>query len=218
MGWYGKIFYTIIILTVGGLKNENFYNASGKFGKVAELISVLHRDISVQINKNNPMIVHYISEYGYIPPWVLVNIISLGTLSKFYSLLKQKDQNDIGKYFNVKPHDMQIYLKNLSLARNWCAHDERFFDKRVKSEITSNDIHLNLGIPTNNGKYILGKKDVLSVVIIYKLLLPKKTFNKFTSSLKMLFDNLSNSIQTISISDVRERMGFPTNWIDIKNL
>jgi len=123
------------------LKIDNFDNSPSTLGDVADLISILHREIANQIKKKNNMILHYIFTYGFIPPWVLVNIISLGTLSKFYSLLEQKDQNDIGKHFNLKPQDMKTYLKNLSLARNWCAHDERFFDKRFKSQITTNIIH-----------------------------------------------------------------------------
>jgi abortive infection bacteriophage resistance protein len=116
------------------LKIENFDMNPRFVGDVADLISGLHRDIANQIKRKNPMIMHYALKYADVPPWVLVNVISLGTLSKFYSHLKQKDQNDIGRHFKLMPHDMKTYLKNLSLARNWCAHDERFYDKRVKSK------------------------------------------------------------------------------------
>ena len=54
-------------------------------------------------------------EYGYVPLWVLVNALSLGTIGIFYSYLKQKDQNDIGRQF-------------LTIYRNACAHDERLYN------------------------------------------------------------------------------------------
>ena len=201
------------------LKIDNFNNNPSDLSDVADLISILHREIANQIRKKNPMILHYIFSYGYVPLWVLVNIISLGTLSKFYSLLEQKDQNDIGKHFNLKPQDMKTYLKNLSLARNWCAHDERLFDKRVKSQIISNSIHINLAIPTGKHKqYAMGKDDIFSLVIIFKLLLPQKAFVKFISSLNKLIVSLSGKLYTISLNDVKEKLGFPSNWLQIRDI
>jgi len=201
------------------LKIDNFDNNPSTLGDVADLISILHREIANQIKKKNPMILHYIFSYGNIPLWVLVNIISLGTLSKFYSLLEQKDQNDIGKHFSLKPQDMKTYLKNLSLARNWCAHDERFFDKRVKSQITSNAIHAKLSIKVSDrGHYILGKDDIFSLVIIFKQLLPKKEFNKLVSSLNRQFNILSGNLHTIKIDAVKDKLGFPLNWLSIKSI
>jgi abortive infection bacteriophage resistance protein len=114
---------------------------------------------------------------------------------------------------------MKSYLKNLSLARNWCAHDERFFDKRVKANITSNAVHTKLGIPCSpSGQYSMGQNDIFSIVIIFKQMLPKKDFNKFVYSIKSLFDRLDKSFHTISVDDIRNTMGFPTNWMDIKNV
>ncbi|MDR2570614.1 MAG: Abi family protein [Oscillospiraceae bacterium] len=201
------------------LKKDNFDKNPNTLGDVADLISILHREIANQIKKKNPMILHYIFSYGYIPPWVLVNIISLGTLSKFYSLLEQKDQNDIGKHFKLKPQDMKTYLKNLSLARNWCAHDERFFDKRVKSQITTNNVHLNFSITDGyHEKFVKGKDDIFSIIIIFKQLLTKNNFTKFCVSLDKLIKKLLTSLHTITMDDVQYKMGLPVNWSQIKDI
>jgi len=201
------------------LKIDNFNNNQANLSDIADLISIFQREIANQIRKKNPMIMHYVITYGYIPPWVIVNITTFGTLSKFYSLLKQKDQNDIGRHFKIMPHDMKIYLKNLALARNWCAHDERFFDQRTKSQITSNTIHNKLGIPTvRAGQHIMGKDDIFSLVIIIKQLVSKKAFNKLFYSLKALIEQLSANLHTISITEVNNKLGFPGNWVQIKDI
>lgn len=201
------------------LKVDNFDKTNNSLADIADLISILQRDIAVQIKSNNPMIIHYVYDYGYIPPWVLVNIITFGTLSKFYRLLKQRDQNDIGRCLNIMPHDLKTYLKNLSLARNWCAHDMRFFDKRVKSKITSNAIHSALGISSASySSQAVGKDDIFSFVIIMKQMLPKKAFNKFFFSLRALINRLSVGIHTIQISDIMNELGFPSNWEMIKDI
>ena len=197
------------------MRIDNFDKTHPNVSVIAELVSILQREIANQLKKKNPMIMHYIVTYGYVPPWVLVNIITFGTLSKFYSFLKQKDQNDIGKHFNVIPRDMKVFLKNLALARNCCAHDERFFDMQLKSKIASNYFHSHLGL---SGQQSRGKSDVFSLVIIIKHLLPKKAFNKFFNSLNKMITQLSNNLNTISINNVNDKMGFPTNWINIKSI
>ena len=61
------------------------------------------------------MISHYMLEYGYVPLWVLVNALTLGSINKFYSYLSQKDQNDIGRHFKLKPDEMNSFLQVLTI-------------------------------------------------------------------------------------------------------
>ena len=65
------------------------------------------------------MIVHYWDNYHYIPLWVLVRILSFGKISKFYSLMKQKEQNTISRKFNLQISEFKIYLQNLTLIRKY---------------------------------------------------------------------------------------------------
>lgn len=196
-----------------------------KNGEIVDLIAGLQREISNQLRKNSPMISHHVLTYGYIPLWVLINTLSLGTVSKFYSYLKQKDQNDIGRKFNLKPEELSKFLFILALYRNACAHDERLFNLKSRkadtkpNSIKDNSLHTQLGIPKNSSNtYINGKNDLFAIVIIFKLMLSKKAFNKFAFAMKELFDKLSKEIATISLADVEQEMGFPSNWWDIKNL
>lgn len=202
---------------------ETNKTSAQKVGEVADLIASLQREISNQLKKNSPMVSHNILTYGYVPLWVLVNTLSLGTVSIFYSYLKQKDQNDIGRFFNLKPDELSKFLFVLAIYRNACAHDERLFSlKSLKKDMRPNSIktthiHTALNIPCNKGNNpIYGKNDLMAIVIIFKLMLPKKSFNKFYFGLKKLIDNLSKEITTISIDDVLQKMGFPRNWSDIK--
>jgi abortive infection bacteriophage resistance protein len=73
-------------------------------------------------SKNNPMISHNMLTYGYVPLWVLVNSLTLGTISLFYSYLIEKDQNDVGRKFNLRPDELTRILFVLTIYRNACAH------------------------------------------------------------------------------------------------
>ena len=202
-------------------RNEN-KTQSQKIGDIVDLIAGIQREISHQLNKNSPMISHYVLDYGYVPFWVLVNTLSLGTISTFYSHLKDKDQNDIGREFNIKPDVMKNILCILTIFRNACAHDERFYNlKSLKrnskpNSIADTDIHSFLHIPKNaSNNYLYGKNDLFAIVIIFKLLLSDNSFTLFYKRLAESINQLTGNLSVITIDQVLHEMGFPGNWHEI---
>ncbi len=199
--------------------------ASQKIGAISALISGLQHEIARQLSKNNPMISHYMLEYGYVPLWVLVNALSLGTIGIFYSYLKQKDQNDIGRHFLLKPEEMNSFLQVLTIYRNACAHDERLYNlKSLRNNMKPNSIrtlslHGKLDIPVNSSNNpIYGKNDLFAIIIIFKTMLPKKSFDTFFMALKKLTDELAVRLCTIPFQSIEREMGFPPNWADISKV
>lgn len=193
-----------------------------KIGEVSDLIANLQREVARQLSKNNPMISHYMLEYGYVPLWVLVNTLTLGTISIFYANLKQKDQNDIGRFFKLKPNELNSILRLLSIFRNACAHDERLYNlKSINKNVHPNNIstlpiHNSLNIPTNSSNNQLqGKNDLFAIVLIFKTMLSKTSFKKFYNSLEFQMDDLSQKLHTIPISTIEFAMGFVPNWRDL---
>ena len=157
-----------------------------KVGEVTELISKIQNEISKQLQKNNTMISHSMLEYGYVPLWVLVNTLTLGTINIFYGHMHDRDKNNVAREFNLSINELESLMFVLSIFRNACAHDERLYNlKAVKRNMRSNmianfNIHSQLGIPVDNsGNPVCGKNDLFAVVIIFKLLLSKNSFNKF---------------------------------------
>lgn len=199
--------------------------AAQKIGDVSKLIANIQQDISRQLSKNNPMISHYMLTYGYVPFWVLINSLSLGTISYFYSYLIQKDQNDVGRKFGLRPEEMTKILFVLTIYRNACAHDERFYNLKAlrnntkPNMIKTNALHDKLGIPRDaRNNPVCGKNDLFAIVIICKLILKDDSFAKFVDSVNLEIDRLSSKLSTIGIEDVLQEMGFPANWYDIKAL
>lgn len=194
-----------------------------KVGEITDLIANLQREVSRQLSKNNPMISHYILEYGYVPLWVMVNTLTLGTISVFYSSLKQQDQNNIGRFFSLKPDEMKTMLQVLSIYRNACAHDERLYNlKAVNRNMRPNNIkalpiHATLNIPKNSGNnYMAGVNDLFAIVIIFKTMLSKDSFDKFFVSLDSQMTDLSTKLNTIPVTKIESAMGFIPNWRDIR--
>ena len=221
-GKYGHDNYLKVSNFDTSVKRWEKKTTAQKVGDVSDLISNLQHEIARHLSKNNPMISHYMLEYGYVPLWVLVNTLTLGTISIFYSYLSQKDQNDIGRRFMLKPEEMNSFLQVLTIYRNACAHDERLYNLKAlrrsmkPNSITTMPIHHKMGIPFNAGNNpVCGKNDLFAIVIIFKTMLSKASFSKFYRALKHQMDSLGSALSTIGLTDVEKEMGFPSNWVDI---
>ena len=160
---------------------------------------------------SNKMIVHYWDNYHYIPLWVLVRILSFGKISKFYSLMKQKEQNTISRKFNLQISEFKIYLQNLTLIRNICVHDEKLYDITLKNRIYPTKYHKKLNI-IKNDKFLYATRDLFSIIIILKILLEKVEFYNFYINIIKNIDILQTELITISINKVLYKMGFPDDY------
>ena len=196
---------------------KNFNNSNSKIPLIEKFINDINLEIDYQYKSSNKMIMHYFNTYKYIPLWVLVRILSFGKISKFYSLMKQKEQNAVSRKFNMQISEFKIYLQNLTLIRNICAHDEKLYDIKTKSRIYPTIYHKKLNIDKNN-KFIFATRDLFSIVIILKALLEKEDFDKFYSELVKDIEALEKRLTTISINKVLYKMGFPKNYKDLLKL
>lgn len=82
--------------------------------------------------KGNYAVTHYIDKYGFIPPFVLVKILTFGVASSYYGLLKQSDRQAVAKYFKISDKLLKQILKNLSTIRNIAAHSDRLYSYTSK--------------------------------------------------------------------------------------
>lgn len=203
------------------LKINNFdVSNPQKIKEVNKLIDKIKSETKNQINKNAE-ITHYNNKYGFIPLRVLTNILTIGEISHFYKCLKESDKNDISKHFCLNSYDMALFLKNLTLARNLCAHDERFYDYRYKASIPIK--HINnfkvFNIKNNSsGFYYHGVKDAFSIAVIFTQFLPKEDIRAFIYSMKKEFKVLKKQSNVISIKKIMRIMGFCSRWTKLIKL
>lgn len=192
---------------------NNFNNTRRTYKTISRLISTLQRAVTttdyVYIN-------YYRNTYGNIPLWVLINVLTFGNLSKMYQVFPQSLQSKICKNFGIiNQRQMEQFLSVLTKFRNVCAHGERLFTYRTMDNISDLPLHKKLSIPMNGIQYQYGKKDLFSVVIAFRYLIPAKDFLAFKKKLSKLIDNVSMSLTHIDDSELLEWMGFPPNWKDI---
>lgn len=181
--------------------------------------------INKLINKLNWLVFHstehdYISyqrnTYQNIPLWVLINALTFGQVSKMYSFLPQQIQSKVSKNFKyANEKEVEQYLKVLVIYRNVSAHNECLFSYKGYSEIPDTMLHKKLGIQKNGNQYMQGKKDLFSVVIALRYLLPKEDFLIFKKRLVSIIVEYLKKSNRLSETELFQYMGFPANWKDI---
>lgn len=193
------------------LRVSNYNQSPEKIRQVNDLLKKMKRQIRVNGGQHEAT-KHYINNYGYIPLWVVVKVLSFGITSELYTIMKISDQKEIAKEFGIDNEQLSVFLPILSNYRNLCAHEDILFEHRTQKLIPDNNYHELLNIPRINDEYIYGKGDLFSVVIIFKYMLSKDDFRLFINEVSYEIDMLSGKLTSISINGVLDRMGFPTNY------
>lgn len=185
---------------------------------IQNLIGSINKNIAQ--NMDNNYINHYMTQYGFTPLWVLVNILSFGDICNFYRLMKQKQRIEVSKEFNIAEIELSSLLNILCKTRNLCAHDERLYNYEFKTNTSINDTkyHSLLNLSKTNNRYDIGKNDLFAVVIALKLLLNDEDYKKFHSKLFSRIMSIQSKLKTITLSDILESMNFPNNWHDIQKM
>ena len=204
------------------LKIENFDNSTERnISSSIKLIGDIQQEIARQMSKHHQIVTHYMTEHGHIPLWVLVNVLTFGKIENFYKNMKPADKTTVAKQFNLQPDELAKFMHMLALARNKCAHDERFFDIKFKERIHTKSIKnfSVLGIVrAKDGSYTYGTNDAYAIAIMFALLLSKSDLNDFISSMRTAFGKLQKQLYTISATDIMSIMGYDANWTNLANL
>ncbi len=199
------------------LKMSNFDTNISKHRQVADVINKMKRQIRVNA-KQHTATLHYLTNYGYIPMWILVKVLSFGILSELYNILKHEDKIEIAKYYGINEEDLSIFLPIMSNYRNLCAHEDILYNHKTQRGIPNNIYHHKLNIPIYNEEYIYGTNDLYSLVIMFKYMLSKDDFRLLIYELGYEVDALDGKIDSITLETILDEIGFPVNWRDILDL
>ena len=158
---------------------------------------------------------HYINNYGYIPMWVSVKVLSFGLMSELFSILKDEDKEEIASYYGIDADALQDYLSILSNYRNLCAHEDILYNHETQKGIVDTRYHELLEIPQVEGEYIYGKHDIFALIIILKQMLTRDDFKMMMNEIDYEIEWLSSKLHSIDVQKVLYRMGFPDNYKQI---
>lgn len=232
-----NIFFSFILIIENNMKSIISYQLSKKYGykekeylnpnnftqdamkarQVYDILNKMRRQIRIN-GREHTATLHYIDNYGYVPMWILVKVLSFGIISEFYGILKSEDQLRIAEVYRLDVETLSIYLSLVSNYRNICAHEEVLYDHRTQRSIPDCKYHQQLCIEVNDDEYKYGKNDLYAIVIIMKQMLSETEFRDLMNQVSYEADILEGRLHSVSITSILNSCGFPNNWKEIMDI
>lgn len=182
------------------LVKENFDDTVNET-TITDSINVIEEEINKQ-NGKHEAVTHYIDEYGFVPPFVLTKILTLGELSRLYAMLKQSDRQSISKNFKISDKVLKQIIVNMTMIRNICAHNDRLFSFHSKFRISFKYIQKNYNEKSVN---------IYMVMKCMGILLPKDKKKEFVKLINNEIKVLDSKLKSIKIDNILNIMGFYKN-------
>ena len=197
------------------LNADNFVDDPTKTKQINDLLRKMKRQINVN-SKQHTATSHYMMNYGYIPLWVVVKVLSFGIVGELYSILQYEDQKEIANIYDIDVKELILYLPIIANYRNLCAHEDMCFMNKTQKIINNTKYHDLLNIKKNEyGEYEQGVNDLFSLIIILKQVLTEEDFSLMMSEISYEIDVLDGKLEVIGIEKILFEMGFPINYKEI---
>lgn len=206
-----------------GFKEKDYLNIKNynqdilKERQVADVVSKIKRQIRIN-GRNHSATIHYINNYGYLPLWIVVKVLSFGIMAEYYNILQTEDQINISDSYGISSNKLSIFLTLLANFRNLCAHEDILYNHKTQRPIPDDIIHQYLNIDKKDDEYIYGKNDLFALIIIMKYMLSKEEFKDLTNEISYEIDFLNGKVKTQSIDNILDKITFPSNWRNIINI
>ncbi len=199
------------------LKPANFSQDTKKVRQVTDVLTKIKRQIKLN-GRQHSATLHYLSNYGYVPLWILVKLLSFGMINELYSILKPEDKQIVSEIYGLDAETLGTYIALLSNYRNLCAHEDIVYDHKTQKEIPDTKYHKALNIPLMDDEYIYGKNDIFAIVIMLKSMLTQSDFRDFVNEINYELNLLDGRVESVPQDKILDVMGFPDNWLEIDNL
>lgn len=199
------------------LNINNYSKNKNDIINVMKSMAILSNKVKDKKDENS--IEHYLKYHDDLPLWVLINQMTFGETSKFFSALDDSLKDIIASIFsknykanynltnlNLTATDLQQVIKIAIFFRNICAHDNILFSFKLKKGIKISRISLFLDANVK-GINFQGTK-LFDLICSLKLVLPKKDFQNLIDDLEKIFVEYENKFRSITFNEIIKLSGF----------
>lgn len=207
--------------------NKKYYDTSDsqKEGTFARFQEIAYNQISSQYKKDNSSIKKYKDEHGYIPMWVLFNILMFGNISKFFTILNKDIKIKVMKLMDIKWNfqveqetieQFESTLEILTLARNVCADNERLYCFTHKISLKDRYLSFKEALPSPKDRDFNAKANmkfsIFSVIFLISKFIKKTENQAMLNEINKEVEKLEESLSAIDIYEVLRYMKMPNDW------
>jgi abortive infection bacteriophage resistance protein len=170
-----------------------------------EFIERAIKETTVDRRNKDVFLRHYYDTYSFpdLPPsWVMMETVSLGTISRMLSFLTDENRKAISLFFKVDEKAFVSWIRGITHLRNLCAHHARIWNRTF---IIRPKPDKHYAACRTSAFY---KRKVFSylgiIAILLKTIDPKNTWIQSIQKLLNRFDH-----------PYVEDMGMPENWAEL---
>lgn len=206
---------------------ESDYRLIDRKKKHSDFCDIVTNAITEQKDKKES-IKSYKNKHGYVPMWILTNILTMGNISHLFIILKEDVAFSAMDKLGISHNNQEVDIYNMyrclgviSLYRNICAHNDRFVCTSHSYKI--DDDFMNYGKALVNykekkyhntklrhnqreaRKYAHGR--IFPLIFSIMIFLENDERDKMIKKINKEFDKLSNKLNTIDVKKVKTDIG-----------
>lgn len=173
----------------------NFENANYHANFLSEINNEIDRNSKAAFVKNFRN--NY--ETDKIPLYALIELLSFGTLSKFYKNMKKEDKKAVAQIYGVKYTYLESWIEHIAFVRNICAHYGRLYNVNLSKTPSLYKQYTKQGITSVR---------VFATLVCLGNILPRdRHWKDFIDLIDALFDKYPHV--------KKELLGFPEDWKNV---
>lgn len=121
----------------GYLEFKNWVDKNPKKNSKEKVLSreiVFKKILRKQLGKTNkPQIIEFKENYSneFPPIWMVVDILTFGTIVEMWDLMSNTRKNNIVSYYNSTIDEFTSWLNHLQFIRNQCTHNSNIVDIKI---------------------------------------------------------------------------------------
>lgn len=233
--------FGVISTKITTTRPQNRFTTWDRQSTYDKYIATVYQTLGQQRKNKNKSIKAYLEQHGYMPMWVLMNVLTFGNVSHLFTLQKKEVQLNIIREMNLITlpsisNETAIVntsriIQILSIYRNICAHNERFYNTEIKVPI--DDCFMGFGKKLPNyvepggrirlnqaqrNKRLNARKGIYVLIFIISLFMDKKELDGFVNEILNEFKILKKSLDNDTYNEVVRLMGLKFDWYKlIKN-
>lgn len=203
------------------LEPTNYSSDADRHHERDRIIATLYNLIKSHKKRDRvryPAIREFFDKHRNVPLWVLVNFLSLGQITNFYSVidddLRERIAKDFAEEFSAEYEPLQLQAEELDAIlriafpyRNKSAHEEVLYRYRLPHPEGLENVDAMLRLSVGS----LGTGTVYSMVSLLRLLLAKEEYEVFAAELERLMEELKASLPGRAYGVVMRDTGFREN-------
>ncbi|ANU15322.1 hypothetical protein B481_0687 [Planococcus halocryophilus Or1] len=162
-----------------------------------------------------PAIREFYDKHKDVPLWVLVNFLSLGQITHFYTVIDEELRDKIARDFaeeyseqydlvSLKAGELDAILRIVFPYRNKSAHEEILYRYHLTHPVELDELEKRLEMDEGS----LSGATVFSLLSLVKLTSTKADYDQFSLKLTQLINELKASVQTQAFTKIMNDAGF----------